>query len=343
MKKSNKRDLLRYLGDPSALYGIKEYYWAEGKARGIRAFDLDNGGGLELTVLADRGLDISHLRFKGINVGCFSKTGLLAPSFFVERGLDGFLKQFFGGFLTTGGIRHAGPPSEENGHEYGLHGSLNNTPAENIRAGECYNGDDISLYLEGAVREARVFGPNLYLQRRLVLETESNRLTIEDVVENRGFVETPIKLLYHINFGYPMLEEGCRVYSNSQEVHPRDREAASGIKEQSQICAPVDGYQEQCFFHVEGDKEAFAMLHNPHKSLAVIIHYDREQCPLLCQWKSMASGDYALGLEPATAGVFNHEEDTRILSGGESFTYKVIVECTDDPEVIQHYIAKATA
>ena len=63
----NKRELLRYIGDYSQIFGIKEYVFSGGKAKGVKAFDINNGAGLELTVLADRCLDIAKVAFKGVN------------------------------------------------------------------------------------------------------------------------------------------------------------------------------------------------------------------------------------------------------------------------------------
>ncbi|MCK9618592.1 MAG: aldose 1-epimerase family protein, partial [Lentimicrobiaceae bacterium] len=81
-KKINKRELLKYVGDFSQLFGIKGYTLTGGKANGVKAFDVKNGSGLEFTVLADRCLDIAGLSFKGINCSYITKNGIVAPEYY---------------------------------------------------------------------------------------------------------------------------------------------------------------------------------------------------------------------------------------------------------------------
>ena len=95
--KFNKRQMLKYVGDFSQVFGIKEYVLMSGKAKGVKAFDVKTGSGLEFTILADRCLDISELSFNGINCGYVSKTGIVAPEYYEENGV-GFLRSFAAGF-----------------------------------------------------------------------------------------------------------------------------------------------------------------------------------------------------------------------------------------------------
>ena len=97
MKKSELQTLRQYVGDPDSLFGIRDYTFNDGPARGMRALEVDNGKGLAMTFLPDRALDIPFLRYKGVNVSFASKVGLRAPAFYVEEAGRGFLKQFNAG------------------------------------------------------------------------------------------------------------------------------------------------------------------------------------------------------------------------------------------------------
>ena len=88
--KLSKRQMLRYVGDFSQLFGIKEFSFTSGRAKEVKAFDVKNGSGLEFTVLADRCLDIAGLSFKGINCSYISKTGIVAPEYYKENGIGFF-------------------------------------------------------------------------------------------------------------------------------------------------------------------------------------------------------------------------------------------------------------
>lgn len=351
MNKKTKQEMLKYVGDLSALFGIKSYTFNTGFADGVRAYDVKNGKGLELTVLADRCMDIPYLSYKGTNIGFVSKTGIAHPKYFTDDGgVKNFLRRFNGGFLSTCGIVHSGSPCEYNGHKRGLHGLIGNTPAENPSAQVKYDmADNAVIHLTGSMREACVFDENLYLHRDMLIETETNIIHITDTIENCGFSRQPVMNIYHCNFGYPMLDEGARIYVSADEITPRTEVAAQGIDTFDVMEEPQEGYEEQCFYHTykeAGENSAFAMLHNPSLGLAVVLHYRPDECPLMCEWKCMAAGDYALGLEPTVAGVAGvkvaEENGTiRYINPGETKQFHLSFEFVEDEAIINDYINRS--
>ncbi|UXN76061.1 DUF4432 family protein (plasmid) [Devosia sp. A8/3-2] len=88
------------------------------------------------------------------------------------------------------------------------------------------------IWAEGVVRQSSVFGENLVLRRRIVVDVFGRAIRIDDAVENRGFRPTPHAILYHINFGYPFLDQVTRISGdlthdivsafNSEDKRPRD-------------------------------------------------------------------------------------------------------------------------
>ncbi|MDD2560933.1 MAG: aldose 1-epimerase family protein [Eubacteriales bacterium] len=347
MKKSQEHELRQKAGNLDGLYGFKDFTFNDGPEKGMRAFDLDNGKNTRLTVLADRGLDIPSFYYKGKNIAFQSKTGLRSPFLYQEEGARGFLKQFYAGLLTTCGLTYAGAPAVDQGQPLGLHGPFSNTPAGKVTARTVYDGDEAIIEITGQVREAQVFEENLVLARVLRLRTESDTLEIEDTVENQGFVETPLMLVYHVNFGYPLLDEGARVYTSAGLVSPRDETAQAGYKDHAAMEAPGINRPEECFFHTRHPgKEAFAMLHNERLGMAAVLHFDAAALPLLCQWKCMRAGDYALGLEPTTSGVMGRpaaREDGSLLmlKPGESRVFSMKLTLTDEALAIQEHISRA--
>lgn len=305
MKKSEEQALRRKVGDLNTLCGWKDYIFNDGPARGVRAFDLHNGRRTELTVLADRGLDIPCLTYKGRQMAFASKTGIKSPALYQEDGVRGFLRQFNAGLLTTCGISYAGAPCEDGGEKLGLHGPVSNTPAGRVGAEMTYQGDEAVILLRGEIRESRVFAENLVIKRALRLHTEQDVLEIEDTVENQGFSASPLMLVYHINFGYPLLDAGSRVYSTAGQVAPWDENAKKGLGRYHLMEEPGDGRPEECYFHSEQPEDAFAMLHNEKLGIAAVIRFDGRALPILCEWKCLRAGDYALGLEPTVSGVLN--------------------------------------
>jgi len=344
MKRSQEFELRKKCNDLNAYCGFKDYLYNDGPSRGLRAFDLKNGKNIEMTILADRALDISHLSYKGVNVGLANKVGIRSPYLYVEDAGSGFLKQFFGGLLTTCGISYAGGAGVDGDKALGLHGPLNNLPAEQANCEVAYEGDDRVLRVSGKMHESEVFGTDMLMERSIVLETESDKVRIHDVVTNQSYAKQPVMMIYHINFGYPMLDAGAKIYLSATKITPRDDYAAAAQDLYNVMEAPGVGRDEQCYFHTEqpADGEGFAMLHNEEKGIAAIIRFDKDVLPFMCEWKCMRAGEYALGLEPTTSGVKNRA-DARAeglltyLEPGESREYNVSIEMTDDPALIEHY------
>ena len=348
MKKSQEFELRKKCNNLNALCGFKDYLYNDGPNRGLRAFDLKNGKNLEMTLLADRGLDISSLSYKGVNIGLNNKVGIRSPYLYHEEGGSGFLKQFNGGMLTTCGITYAGGAGEDNGKQLGLHGPYSNIPAEQVCACVDYEGDDRVIRVSGKIHEAEVFATDMVMDRQVTLETECDKLRICDVVTNQSFETQPVMLIYHINFGYPMLDAGAKAYFSAGKVTPRSDFAAEGMANYFEMEAPGVGRDEQCYYHTEqpAEGEGFAMLHNEEKGIAAIIRFDKDVLPFMCEWKCMRAGEYALGLEPTTSGVVNRSEARALgnltyLEPGESREYNVSIELTDDIAVIEHYKAIA--
>ena len=84
------------------------------------------------------------------------------------------------------------------------------------------------------------------------------------------------------------------------------------------------------------------MLHNEKLGAAAILKYDASVLPLLCEWKCMMAGDYALGLEPTAAGVMGRaavraEGKLPMLKPDESRVFRLSLELTRDAAVIEKH------
>lgn len=334
MKKSELHNLRKYVGNMETLYGIREAMLVDGPEKGVRAFDVRNGQGLEFTVLSDRGMDIPFLRYKGMNIGFGSKVEIKAPQFYAEDGNRGFLRQFNGGFLTTCGITYTGTSTQDDGEMLGMHGTYSNTPAKHVVAEEVCKEDEIVLCLRGQVREACLYGCNMLLRREIRVNTESNRMQLIDITENQSFEPVPLMLLYHINFGYPMLDEGVRLKVNSKKVFARSEFATSELDSYDCMIAPEVGRSDQCYHHEDFGEQGIVVVENEKQKVAATIRFNAKNMPYLCEWKCMRAGDYALGIEPSVSGVQNRKiaKERGILhylAAGETYTTGFELEFKD--------------
>lgn len=315
-----------YVGMNTQIYGVEEHRLVGGKGDGMRIFQIRNGAGLELTVSADRCADISRASLNGVNLGWFSPVGYVAPSYYDDRGLN-FLKSFTGGFLTTCGLTAVGSPCTDEGEELPLHGRIANTPADHVYCTE----DDGEITLCATVRQTSVFGEKLVLNRKITCPIGANKMILTDTVENEGEDRSPLMLLYHMNMGYPLLDENAELTVPSDAVAPRDARAAEGIDSWQQILPPQKGFVEQCYYHTFAGESGSAQLINRKAGVGVKITFPTDPFCCFTQWKQMGQRAYVLGLEPGNCtpdgrDVLRREGRLQFLEPGERKTFRLTVD-----------------
>lgn len=306
-KDLKKEELLKRVGDLSQVGGIKMFEFIEGSARGVRAADIKTPSGIDMTVVLDRGMDISSLTYQNIPISWRSVTRETSPYSYEAAGLE-WLRTFFGGLLTTCGLDNIGGPCTDEGEELGLHGRISNLAAERVCHEARWEGDTVCLRLKGAVRQTKVFGEKLELRRQITAYMDSPRIVVEDEIENLGFEPAPMMVLYHINIGYPVIDEGSRLLEAKAVVKPRDEEAEKGLDSHDAFSAPIKGFKEQVFFHdIQEDREGngnIALVNEgfqDKRGLGIWLRYSKKTLPHLIQWKQMGEGEYVCGIEPSNS------------------------------------------
>ena len=331
-----KDDISARIGQMSQIAGARSYELTSGLAKGVAAVDVRTGSGFDFTVLPSRAMDIAWASYKGCPISYISPTGVVAPWYFAENGTEGFLRNFFAGLLTTGGLTNIGVPCEDDGERLGLHGRISNTPAEDVSVSQEWEGDDYVIRVAGTVRQARVFGGYLLLHRQITTRLGAKSMVIRDVVENAGSRPEPLMVLYHCNFGYPLVDTGTHLHTCGGEVAPRDPAAESGIDQYDRFSEPIAGFAEQCFYHDlrPRDGRAFAALFNEDLGIGAYVRYQVENLPTFVQWKMMGRREYVVGLEPATNRLDGRKEvarrgELRSLAPGERREFEVEIGVLD--------------
>src|SRR5665647_3876852 len=159
-REMTRSEVMKRVGDISQITGAKQYILQSGKAKGVAAIEVKTGSGFSFTVLPDRGLDVAWADYRGIAVGFISKTGVVSPAFYDNRESE-FLRSFYGGLVTTCGLTYMGAACFDQGENLGLHGRINNTPAEDISVYNEWENDEFIIKIRGKMRESRVFGENI--------------------------------------------------------------------------------------------------------------------------------------------------------------------------------------
>lgn len=306
-----RKDLLKYVGSMQQLAYIRPLTYNEGRSAGLRAYEVKNGS-LSYKVLADKCLDVAELQYKGINFNFLSKPGLQGQGHYDTAGEEA-LRSIMGGLFFTAGLENICAPCQADGKDYPMHGRIRTTPAEHLCADAAWDGERYVLHTSGEMREGELFGENLVLRRKIETCWGEKSITVTDTIENQAYRREPMMLLYHINIGYPLLDEDTELLAPTTKVTPRDAASAGHEGRWMQMDAPRDNEPEYVFIHqlVENDAGNTVICVLNHKlELGLRIEFSRKNLPYFMEWKSTASGDYVLGLEPSNSSVYGRPHHT---------------------------------
>jgi galactose mutarotase-like enzyme len=320
-----KSETLKYIGNLSQLGGCRHYTLNEGSARGMRATDINTGSGLRYTVLPDRAMDISLASYKGINLVYLTSNGETHPAFYEPEGV-GWLRTFAAGLLTTCGLTYLGSPCEDEGEQLGLHGRISTSPARQFADLSEWDGGEYNIKVKGIIEEGFLFGNKLRLERAISSVLGESAIHVQDKITNFGSKPSPFTILYHMNFGYPLLSEDTELIIDPSETIPRDPDAVPGLNDFRRFIKPQPDYKEQVFYHkMKGNNagDAEVTIRNQTDRTAVTIKFNIEQLPYITQWKMMGCGEYVLGIEPCnipckSRNVLRKENILPFLQPGES-------------------------
>jgi len=339
-------ELMRKIGDISQVAGVKRYQLLDGNENGVEAVDFRTGTGFNFTVLPGRGMDISYAEYNGQPLCWRSSTGDVGSAYFEPEGL-GWLRGFYGGLLVTCGMTYAGVPCTDEGRELGLHGRASYTPAKNVWADGEWEEDEYVMWVQGKVREASVFGENVVLTRRIWANLGESKLHLRDVVENLGFEPVPHMYLYHINGGFPAVDEDSELLSPTKETTPRDADAQVEAQNYYKFLAPTPGFKERVYYHEmipdENGYVCSALVNKKFRNgqgFGFYVKYLKSQLPRFIEWKMNGEGTYVVGMEPANCLVEGRDKERKrgtlqFLQPGEKREYELEIGVLASAEEIE--------
>ena len=323
-----------------------------GTQEGVDVVSIDNGC-FRFAVLPTRGMGLWKGRCGEVALGWDSPVRRPVHPAFVaalENGGIGWLRGF-NEWIVRCGLASMGAPGidsivDNNGNALEaflpLHGNIANIPAHTVSL----EITDTEIILRGEVDEAMMFGPALRLHSEIRTAFGSRTLTLVDTVTNLGDRATEHELLYHINQGAPLLEEGARLHLPIRQVAPRDARAAEGMADFESFAAAQPGFVEQAYFfepagHPESG-DSLVLLANASDTQGTLLRFSLRDFPCFTLWKNTAGmrDGYVAGLEPGTnfpnTRRFERQQG-RVLSlaGGESRTTRLVVEALEGEASVQ--------
>ena len=304
-------DQLQHVADSTQLADIMLFGAEDGPARGSRFLVGRTISGLNFRIAVDRGFDLVDLDYKGIPLGWRGPTGFPAPALHApdaERGLSKL--RAFSGFLLTCGWDHFGaarsgpsthhPYALRDGQDYPLHGRATSIPATLSSYGVDINAPEPVVFAEAILRQAAMFGEVYEVKRRITFGILEPRVNLTDHLTNLGRNRSPLRVLYHINLGYPLVDDGC---------------AVSGVPDHEDMPTPMppldprDTEHFRCLERSDVDDTITVM--QPNRPVGVALHITMLTASFshVVQWWNRYPGMNVLGIEPASAAFPGPDED----------------------------------
>ncbi len=298
-----REELTNYAGNIDQLGGVRMAVLDDGKGRGIRTAQFETGSGLAFTVLLDRGMDVGRTTYKGAAIAWESTVGPAHPMYFEKDGLS-WHRTWGGGLVNGCGTTYAGMPSEDQGEALGIHGRLSHLPAHNIWADAAWRGDQYEMWVQGKARETTVKGENILINRRVWTYLGESRLFIRDTITNEGLEPAPHMMVYHFNFGFPLVAEGTEFVAPSKKANLFVQDGEVAV-DRLRYPAPIKGFREQAVMHemVAGEDGMVTMMlanrgFEGGQGLGLYYRYRLAELPNIAQWIMVKAGTYLTAFEP---------------------------------------------
>lgn len=301
------RSLTERVGDFSQVAGAKRYAFTSGRSRDVEAVDIKTGTGLHYTVLLDRALDLAWAEYKGIPLAYIASPGIVSPRYHDPQGNE-WLRSFGGGLMTTCGFSNVGEAAELNGIKHGQHGRISNLPGENINIDEAYDGINYSISVKGKVRQVKAFFEHWVLERSIRSFAGGNSIYIRDVIENKTNSSQPLMILYHFNFGFPLINENSGIMIPNANPGSIGEQPFFNLKESGGTGPdPQTAAGDTFLFKSVADKndQACFLISNDRANpeLAVLVTYSCKPLKNLILWKHLNAGSDVLCVEPANCNI----------------------------------------
>lgn len=285
-----------------------------GRQEGVELIEIDNGK-LKIILVPTRGLGVLSVTMGDLRLGWNSPVKeVVHPSFvnLQSRGGLGWLEGF-NEWMCRCGLESNGHPGtdkfidnvgNESSMELTLHGKIANIPANEVQI-VAERKAPFRIAVRGEVNERMFYGPKFELETSLSTVPGSVSFSIADTVKHHGSQPQEFELLYHCNYGAPLLGEGATFVAPVERLTPFNAHAASGLSSFDQYQKPTVGFIEQVYcmrVFAKEDGQTLVLLKNAAGDRGTSIGYSVKQLPYLTLWKNTAgeADGYVTGIEPGT-------------------------------------------
>ncbi len=327
-----------------AKWSIRKFRLMGGKQDGVDVVEIDNGQ-LVLSIVPTRGMAIHEVRRGAIRLGWDSPVKELVHPKYIhleDHGGIGWLEGF-SEWMARCGLEFSGHPGLDHGRLLTLHGKIGNIPASEVVVSVDLQPPH-RIRVRGKVAERWFNGPQLELWAEVSTVPGSASFRLNDLVTNYSDREQEFTVLYHANFGPPLLEAGSRLHGTIQKIVPFDEAAAAGLEGWHTYGEPKVNAPEAVFCMyptADAAGKSHFLLHNAAGNMGVSFSFFKDQLPYFTQWKNENSlnNGYVTGLEPGTGFPHNRSVERKYdrvpkLGPGANRNFTITYRLHDGPEEV---------
>ncbi|MEQ9892812.1 aldose 1-epimerase family protein [Pectobacterium aroidearum] len=335
-------------------FSIEQKVLHGGRQEGSKVITITSQDGLKIALSPTRGMDLLHVTGKNIRLGWDSPVDeVVNPNTINLESRNGLgWLEGFNEMMVRCGFEWTGHPVVSEGMIYTLHGRAGNTPASKVVV-EVSDKAPHTITVRGLLKENSFKKSNLETWTELRYVPGSESFTVHDVLTNKADYPRDYQIIYHSNFGTPILEEGARFIAPVKEISPFNDHAKTGLATWQTYKGPTKDFDEMVFNitpYTDGQGKTLAALVNKAGDKGVSIAFDTHQLPLLTLWKNTDTEKqgYVTGIEPGTNYAYPvtiEREQGRVkkLQPGQSTTFELTYSLLSSAEAVQKTEQKVKA
>jgi hypothetical protein len=335
------------LGIKGEAFTIQNTVLKGGKQDGTELLTIDSNG-FKIQLSPTRGLGIISVVGDGVRMGWDSPVNEVVNPKYINlesRGGIGWLDGF-NEMMVRCGFEWTGHAVQADGMMYTLHGRAQNTPVSKLIV-DISDKAPYAITVKGLIKENTFKKSNLETWVSLSYVPGSRQFTVHDVVTNKSDYTRDYQIIYHSNFGTPILEEGAKFIAPVREVSPFNDYAKKGLDTWETYLGPTKDFDEMVFnVYPLGDLDGQTqvMLTNKAGDKAVGIAFNIKELPVLSLWKNTDTlkQGYVTGLEPGTSFAYpvtieREQKRVRQLKPGESAEFTLTYSLLSNKEAVTRY------
>lgn len=326
-----------------SLFTVSKRSLHGGKQEGVELIEVDNGK-LKFSVIPTRGMSIFKVSSGDVTLGWESPVKEITNPAFIElesRGGLGWLDGF-NEMMVRCGFEWAGHPGVDKGTLLSLHGRAGNIPTSKVVV-IIDDQPPHRIRVRGKVVEKTFKFVDYEMWTEISTEPGSASFQLSDTLTNLGDYEREFQIIYHGNFGPPLLEEGSEFVAPVKQVMPFDDYAAKDTDTWTTYLGPTKDYGEQVYLvvpYADENSLTTVMLRNKAADRGIKIRYNVNELPYFSHWKNTDTlkEGYVTGLEPGTGFPYNRSIERKFgrvpklaAGGSRSFTldYTILFNIDD--------------